>query len=92
MFWTLLAIVALFGGLAFVIAKVDGLAFLAPKSSRGVTASAGAYCAEGCKHADGRCPLTGTPERALNCPLWKFVEADVPTSSYGSPFGPVPAS
>jgi hypothetical protein len=91
MFATLLGILALFGVLAFVIAKVDGLAFLAPKSTRGVIGSAATYCAEGCRRADGRCPLTGTTERALNCPLWKFVEADVPTRVYGSPFAPAHA-
>lgn len=86
MFGTLLAILALFGGLAFIIARVEGLAFLAPKSTGGLTNSAAEYCEHGCRLVDGRCPLTGSPERALNCPLWKFIEADVPTSQYGSPF------
>lgn len=92
MFWSLFAVVVVFAVIAFVIAKIDGLAFLAPKSTRGIAGSAGKYCREECRRADGRCPLTGTREGALNCPLWKFVEADVPTRSYGSPFGPVPAS
>ena len=86
MFGTLLAIAALFGVLAFIIARVDGLAFLAPKRTGGLTNSAADYCTHGCRLVDGRCPLTGSPERALNCPLWKFIEADVPTSLYGSPF------
>ena len=86
MFGTLLAITALFGVLAFVIAKVDGLTFLAPKSTEGIRASAATFCAEGCRLSDGRCPLSGTAERALGCPLFKFIDADVPTSLYGNPF------
>lgn len=43
MFGTLLAIAALFGVLAFVIAKVDELAFLAPKRTKGITGSAATY-------------------------------------------------
>ena len=86
MLGTLLAIAALFGALSFIIARVDGLTFLAPKRTGGLTNSAVDYCTHGCRLVDGRCPLTGSPERALNCPLWKFIEADVPTSLYGSPF------
>ena len=83
---TVLAIAALFGVLAFVVAKVDGLTFLAPKSTKGVTAAAASYCTDDCRLADGRCPMTGTAERAVNCPLWRFIDADVSTMSYGSPF------
>ncbi len=83
---TLLALLALFGIFAFIVLKVEGLALFAPKSTGGITNSAAAYCAEGCRLTDGRCPLTNTPERALNCPLWKFIEADLPTSLYGNPF------
>ncbi len=92
MFATLLAILALFGVLAFVVAKVDGLTFLAPKSTGGITSSAAAYCTEQCRLADGRCPMTGTEQAALNCPLWKFIEADVPTTLYGNPFAQAHAS
>ena len=93
MFGTLLSIAALFGVLAFIIARVEGLAFLAPKRTGGLTNSAHDYCTHGCRLVDGRCPLTGSREQALNCPLWKFIEADVPTNQYGSPFAPAqPAS
>ena len=88
MFGTLLAISALFAVLAVVIAKVDGLTFLAPKSARGITDAAAGWCSADCRLVDGRCPLTGSAQRALNCPLWKFVEADVSTMSYGNPFVP----
>ena len=92
MFGTLLAITALFAVLAFVIAKVEGLTFLAPKSTKGILASAATYCKEGCRLVDGRCPLTGTTEQAMNCPLFKFIDADVPTSLVGNPFPYAPAS
>jgi hypothetical protein len=83
---TLLALIALFVVFAFILLKVEGLALFAPKSTAGVANSAAAYCADQCRLTDGRCPMTGSRERALNCPLWKFVEADVPTVLYGSPF------
>ena len=86
MLGTVLAIAGLFGVLAFIVAKVEGLTFLAPKSTKGISDSAATYCAGDCRLADGRCPLTGTTERAVNCPLWRFIDADVSTTSYGNPF------
>ncbi len=83
---TLLAILALFIVFAFIFIRVDGLALFAPRSTGGITASAAEFCNNGCRLVDGRCPMTGSAERALNCPLWKFIEADVPTSLYGNPF------
>jgi hypothetical protein len=83
---TLLALLALFGVFAFIVLKVEGLALFAPASTGGITSAAAAYCADLCRLTDSRCPMTGSHERALNCPLWKFVEADVPTMVHGSPF------
>ena len=81
----LLAILAVFLVLATLMARSDGLAFLAPKSTRAVHASAASFCSDRCR-VDGLCPLTGTTEQAAACPLWGFVRADVPTVVYGSPF------
>ncbi len=83
---TLLALLALFVVFGFIISRVEGLTPFAPKSTKRIAGSAEAYCANDCRIVDGRCPLTGSRERALNCPLWKFVDADVPTSLYGNPF------
>lgn len=80
------AILALFvGGLALV-ARVDKLAFLAPKSSAALSGPVGEFCRDSCRTAQGVCPLSGSAAPALNCPLWKFVETDVSTTMYGSPF------
>lgn len=79
----LLALVVIF---AFVVSRIDGLALFAPKSTKGIAGSATAFCTGRCRMAEGRCPLTGSSERAQNCPLWRFVDEDVPTSLYGSPF------
>jgi hypothetical protein len=93
MFGTLLSIVALSSVLAFIIARVEGLAFRAPKRTGGLTNPAADYCMHGCRVVDGRCPLTGSAEGALNCPLWKFIAANVPTIQHGSSFEhPQPAS
>jgi hypothetical protein len=79
------AVVALFVVLALIVARVDGLTFLAPASTRAIRSSAEVFCTDECR-ANGRCPLTGTEERADACPLWKYVGADVPTVVRGSPF------
>jgi hypothetical protein len=81
----LLIIIGVFAGLAFIIARVDGLAFLAPKSTRGMRLSAQQFCTDRCR-SNGQCPLTNSSERAANCPLFKYIDADVPTAMYGSPF------
>ena len=86
-----IGIVALFIALAFVIARVDNLAFLAPRSSRSVAASAQHFCTDRCR-VDGRCPVTQEPERWADCPLFKYVGADMPTVRYGSPFEEVRAA
>lgn len=80
-----LAIIAVFIVLALWIARTEGLAFLAPKSTSSLQASAQAFCVGQCR-VNGQCPLTHTTERAGNCPLFGFVAANVPTVVYGSPF------
>jgi hypothetical protein len=80
-----LAIVAVFLVLSVLVARADGLAFMAPKSTRGIQLSAASFCTDRCR-VEGRCPMTGTTEQAGACPLWAYVRADVPTIAYGSPF------
>ncbi len=81
-----LAISALFIiGVAF-IARTEGLAFLAPKSTAGLNRAAAHFCHDDCRTPDGRCPLSIDAGETLNCPLWKFIDADMPTAAYGSPF------
>jgi hypothetical protein len=67
---TLLALLALFVVFAFILLKVEGLALFAPKSSGDITNAAAAYSTNQCRLTDGRCPMSGSPEGALNCPLW----------------------
>lgn len=80
-----LAIIAVFLFLAAIIARVDGLAFLAPASTRGIAASAEVFCAKHCR-VNQQCPLTQGSGRAPNCALFKYIAADLPTEIYGSPF------
>jgi hypothetical protein len=70
----------------FLIARKDGLGFLVPRSTRGITTSAQSFCSERCRTATGHCPLTHSSEAAADCPLWNYVHADMPTAVYGSPF------
>ena len=90
-FAAVLGILALALGLALLVARVDRLAFFAPRSSGGISASAGQHCRDRCR-VDGRCPVTETQARWSECPLWKYVGADHPTVIYGSPFERQPAS
>ncbi|MFQ5704203.1 MAG: hypothetical protein ACE5HT_09290 [Gemmatimonadales bacterium] len=83
---TMLAVIAVFVLLSLVIAQIDGLAFLAPKSSKRIAASAGTFCVNQCQRADGQCPLVEVGRNRAECPLWQFVEADLPTVMYGDPF------
>ena len=80
-----IAILALFAVLAFLIARFEGLAFMAPGSTRAIRGSAESFCHDRCRE-NGQCPLTASDQRATACPLFKYVSADVPTVEYGSPF------
>lgn len=84
--FTLLAILAVFALLAFLVSRVEGLALFAPRSSIHMAASVGAFCTHRCRLPNGECPLSGSDEPAANCPLWQFVAADRPTRLHGSPF------
>jgi hypothetical protein len=84
--FTLLAILAGFALLAFLISRVEGLALFAPRSSIHMAATVGAFCTDRCRLPNGECPLSGSVEPAANCPLWQFVADDRPTRLHGSPF------
>jgi len=83
---TVLVILALAVGLTIVITRLDGLAFLAPKSTKRVARSAHMFCVNHCRAPDGTCPLEEVGKRREECALWTFVDADVPTVGYGDPF------
>ena len=80
-----IGILTVFIVLATLVARVDGLAFLAPRSTRALRVSAQSFCSERCREA-GQCPLTKSADAAADCPLFKYIGADVPTTTYGSPF------
>ncbi len=86
MLYALLGVIAVFVVLAFIISRVEGLEFFAPKSTKRIGGPAYEFCTQRCRTEEGRCPLTGTEEAAVHCPLWRFVEADLPTALYGNPF------
>ncbi len=84
--FTVLAILAIGIAMLVVASRIDGLALFAPKSTKRVAGSAHRFCTDQCKTVEGECPLAETLERPEDCPLWKFIEADVPTDVQGSPF------
>ncbi len=83
---TVLLILAVSVGLTLVILRIDGLAFLAPKSSKRIADSARAFCVDQCRAPDGTCPLEKLGKRREDCALWTFVGADVPVVVHGGPF------
>jgi hypothetical protein len=48
-----------------------------PKHTAGLEGAAEAFCLLFCRRPDDTCPL-GCP--AEECPLWRFVDADLPTT------------
>ena len=86
---TVLVILALSVVLTLVITRIDGLAFLAPKSTKRIARSALMFCVDQCRAPDGTCPLEKVGKRREDCALWTFVDADVPTVAHGHPFAPL---
>lgn len=81
--FTVLSILAIFVILAFVASRIDGLAFLAPKSTKRIRGAAQSFCLDQCQTTAGVCPLGLEPK---NCPMWQFVDADLPTDTRVDPF------
>ena len=82
----ILIIVGIFALLAAVFARFDGLAWFAPKRTARVSPSASYFCENECKRPDGTCPLVEVHLKREDCPLWRFIHADLPTVQHGSPF------
>jgi len=83
---TVLVILTVSFVLTFVISRMDGLAFLAPKSTKRIAHSAHLFCVDHCRAPDGTCPLERVGKQREDCALWTFVGADVPTVAHGNPF------
>ncbi len=83
---TVIAIVLIAAVMAIVVIRAEGLALFAPKSSKRVKGAAQQFCLDHCRLVDGTCPLHLRPN---DCPLWQFVDADLPTGARTDPFRPV---
>ncbi len=89
----LIAVVLIAVVLALVAIGTEGLALFGPRSTRHVAGPAQDFCLHDCRLADGRCPLQAGGLRREDCPLWRFVEADLPTNlsvNRAEPVGPRP--
>lgn len=53
-----------------------------PKSSGGLAGAADRFCLSYCRQPDDTCPFGWTRDR---CPLWQFVEANLPTRMAPAP-------
>lgn len=83
---SLVGVLGLTGAFGLLVAKVEKLGFLQPRTTRGISASAQDFCTDRCRTAEGQCPLTHSAVAASDCPLWKYISADVPVAVHGSPF------
>ncbi len=78
-----LAILAIFVIIAYFASRVEGLTFLAPKSTKRIKGAAQQFCLDDCQTADGQCPLV---TRTDDCPLWRFVDTNLRTDQRVDPF------
>ena len=78
-----LAILAIFLTLSSFVSRLEGLTFLAPKTTKRIVGAAQTFCLDQCRTTDGRCPLETDPK---TCPMWRFVRADLPTDQRIDPF------
>ncbi len=96
---TVLAILAIFVILALFVSRIEGLAFLAPKSTTRLKGAAQTFCLDQCQTDDGQCPLDVEPKycpmwgfqcpahvEPKSCPMWQFVNADLRTDLRIDPF------
>ncbi len=81
---SVLAILAIFVIIAYFASRVKGLTFLAQKSTKWmIQGAAQQFCLEDCQTADGLCPLVMQTD---DCPLWRFVDANLRTDQRVGPF------
>ena len=78
--YAIMAVVVIAVILALVAILTEGLTLFAPRSTRHVTGAAQRFCLDDCRLPDGRCPLMDSGLRREDCPLWRFVDADLPTN------------
>ena len=78
-----LAILAIFVILAFVVCRLEGLTVFAPKSTERLSGAAQTFCLDQCRTDEGECPLGIGPEP---CPMWRFIRADLRTDFRIDPF------
>lgn len=81
-----IAIVLIATAMAMLICHAEGLTLFAPKSTKRIKGSAQRFCLDHCRHPDGSCPLGLRP---CDCPLWRYVETDLPTDARVDPFRPI---
>ncbi|MBI4419895.1 MAG: hypothetical protein HY560_03650 [Gemmatimonadetes bacterium] len=85
-FAAVLAILAICAVMALLLRYVDGLKMFAPRSTERLAGSAQVFCHDTCRLADGNCPLIEVRLETSPCPLWRFVQARLPTDLRASPF------
>lgn len=84
-FYALLAIFAVGAGMIALAVWTDKLTLFAPRTTRGLKAPVQRFCLE-CQNEDGSCPMhIAAPE----CPVWQFVDKDLPVNMRINPFRPV---
>jgi hypothetical protein len=83
-----IAIVVIAVALTVWICRVEGLGFFAPGHTRALVGSAQTFCLGDCRLADGQCHLAMAGMAREDCPLWRYVSADLPTALRLNPAAP----
>jgi hypothetical protein len=68
---------ALMLGSAFM--SLDGLALTRSSTRDGISPEE--FCTQRCR-VNGKCPLTRTNERGVECPLWRYLDEGAPELLY----------
>jgi hypothetical protein len=67
--------------------------WMARRTTGGLAGAAQRFCLEQCRLPDGRCPLLRADLRREDCPLWRLVNANLPSDTdvdVAAPFGAGP--
>jgi hypothetical protein len=84
-----IAIVAIAVVMTIFVCRVEGLGFFAPANTRSLAGSAQTFCLGDCRLSDGQCHLAMAGMARKDCPLWRYVNADLSTTLRLNPSAPV---
>ena len=80
-----LAIIVVAVVIGLIAMKLEGLTLFAPRRTKQLRGTAQTFCLDHCRTPEDECPLGVDME---DCPLWQFVDEDLPNDSRVDPTRP----